>query len=85
MASTFWIVIGVVATVAIIINGVVSIIKAAKSGGGKFGPRVEALEDEVVDLKEELDEARKRIEVLEKIVTDGKYDLSREIDELASN
>jgi len=32
-----------------------------------------------------IDELEKRIQVLERIVTSGKYDLKREIDELAGN
>ena len=32
-----------------------------------------------------IDELEKRIQVLERIVTSGKYDLKREIDELAKN
>jgi hypothetical protein len=33
-------------------------------------------------LSVQVDELRGRVEVLEKIVTDGKYNLSRELDEL---
>jgi len=33
-------------------------------------------------IVQEVEELRSRIEVLEKIVTDGKYDLTREIDRL---
>ena len=84
MAASFWAVIGVICVVAILTDGVVKIVKAAKSGGGKYRDRVEDLEDMVHDLSEELKEARGRIEVLEKIVTDQKYDLGREIDDLAS-
>lgn len=32
-----------------------------------------------------IDELEKRVQVLERIVTSGKYDLKREIDELAKN
>ena len=40
--------------------------------------------EQVHDLENDLQDARHRIEVLEKIVTDQKYDLSREINDLAS-
>ena len=82
MASSFWIFLGIVIVVGIISDTVVKIIKAAKSGGGKFGVRVEDLEEVVNDLEQDLGDARQRIEVLEKIVTDQKYDLGREIDGL---
>lgn len=43
-----------------------------------------ALSSLVEDLDEDLNGARKRIEVLETIVTDQKYDLSLRIDDLAA-
>ncbi len=84
MASSFWTVIGVIAVVAIIGRTIVAIIKASNSGG-KFKPRMTDLEEQVHDLESDLQDARQRIEVLEKIVTDQKYDLGREIDDLASS
>ena len=85
MASTFWMGITAIVVVAIISDTIVKIIKAAKSGGGKYAERVQDLEAEVVGLRADIDEYRQRIEVLEKIVTDQKYDLVRQIDDLASN
>jgi len=85
MASSFWMGIVAIVVVAIISDTIVRIVKAAKTGGGKYADRVQDLEAEVVDLRADVDEYRQRIEVLEKIVTDQKYDLGRKIDDLASN
>lgn len=84
MASSMWIAIVVIAVVSIIGRTVVAIIKASNSGG-QFKPRMEDLEEQVHDLENDLQDARHRVEVLEKIVTSQKYDLGREIDELQSN
>jgi predicted nucleic acid-binding Zn-ribbon protein len=84
MASSMWIAIAVIAVVSIIGRTVVAIIKASNSGG-QFKPRMEDLEEQVHDLENDLQDARHRVEVLEKIVTSQKYDLGREIDELQSN
>jgi hypothetical protein len=84
MASSMWFAIGVIAVVAITGRTIVAIIKASNSGG-KFRPMLEDIEEQVHDLESDLQDARQRIEVLEKIVTDQKYDLGREIDDLASN
>ncbi len=83
MASSMWIAIAVIAVVSIIGRTVVAIIKASNSGG-QFKPRMEDLEEQVHDLENDLQDARHRVEVLEKIVTSQKYDLGREIDELQS-
>lgn len=84
MGSTFWIVIGVISVVAIITDARVKMAKASRSGTG-FNERVCDLEEELHDLKTELSESRQRIEVLERIVTDEKIDLGRQIDDLASS
>jgi hypothetical protein len=84
MASPMWLAIGVIAVFAITGRTIIAIIKASNSGG-KFKPRMEDIEEQVHDLESDLQDARHRIEVLEKIVTDQKYDLGREIDDLASN
>ncbi|MDA0978267.1 MAG: hypothetical protein O3B72_06910 [Proteobacteria bacterium] len=84
MASTFWIAIAAIAIVSILVQGVVQIVRVSKSGGGKQGEKIRQLEDEVQDLDQELLDLRKRVEVLESIVTDQKYDLGRKIDDLAS-
>lgn len=79
-SSMFWIAIAAIAICAIVAGVVLDIIK---NGGGKFRDRVNDLEDQVSDLEADLQSARQRIEVLEKIVTDGKYDLKQQIDDLA--
>ena len=84
MASSMWAAIAVIAVVAITGRTVVAIIKASNSGG-KFKSRMEDLEDQVHDLETNIQDARHRVEVLEKIVTSQKYDLGREIDDLPSN
>ncbi len=83
-SSVMWIMIGAIAIIAILTRGIVSIIKVSKSGGGKSGQRIQDLEDDLFNLQQDLAEAKKRIEVLETIVTDQKYDLGRKIDELAA-
>ena len=83
MASPMWVAIGAIAICAIIGRTVVKIISASKSSG-KFSTRADDLEEQVNDLAHDLTDARQRIEVLEKIVTNQKYDLGREIDDLAA-
>jgi hypothetical protein len=80
MGSALWVMIGMVAIVSIISN---MIVKLNKSGGSKA--HLVELEDQVHDLEGDLLDARNRIEVLETIVTDQKFDLGREIDDLASS
>ena len=83
MASTMWIAIGAIAVCAIVGDTIVSILK--NSGAGKkFDARVADLEAQTDELEADLADARKRIEVLETIVTDQKYDLGRKIDDLAA-
>lgn len=83
MASSMWVVIGAIAICAIIGKTAVKIVTATNSGG-KFSTRADDLEEQVDDLAHDLIDARERIEVLEKIVTDQKYDLGRQIDDLAA-
>ncbi len=83
MGSTFWIAIAVIAVVSIIGNTIVKIIHGAKSSGGKA--RFKNVEADLAALEADLADARDRIAVLEKIVTDEKYNLSREIDDLAQS
>ena len=69
----------------VISQGVVQIIKAAKSGNGKASAHtIQNLEDDIARQEEETEELRQRIIVLEKIVTDRKYELHREINDLAN-
>ena len=84
MASSMCISIAVIAVVSTTRKTDVEIIKASNSEG-KFKPRMEDLEEQVHDLESDLQDARHRIEVLEKIVASQKYDLGREIDDLPSN
>ncbi len=83
MGSSFWLVVGCVIVVAVIGDTIVKIIKASKSGSKHQG-RIDDLEEQLQDVEADLQDARSRIEVLEKIVTDEKYDLKREIDDLAN-
>ncbi len=83
MASSFWVVIGVIVVVAIISDMVVKIVKANKSGS-KHQSRIDDLEEHVQDVEADLQDARNRIEVLEKIVTDQQYDLKRELNDLVN-
>ncbi len=81
--SGMWTMIGVIVVVAIISDSVVKIIKAAKSGGGKGAQRkFDDFETDMSSLEQELADVRERIIVLEKIVTDEKYDLGKQIDGL---
>ena len=65
-------------------EGIVRIIKAAKgNAGGSITRKVSELETDVASIEQDLEDARKRIEVLETIVTDDRHDLRRQIDDLA--
>lgn len=79
MASSMWIMITLIVVVSVICN---TIVKLAK--GPRRGKQHQALEADLAKLESDLDEALERIIVLEKIVTDGKHSLRREIDDLAS-
>jgi hypothetical protein len=82
MSSGFWVMVGLIFVCAIVTDGVVKIIKAAKSKSGS--KIVGELEADLAALEQDVEDQRQRIEVLEKIVTDGKYDLGKQIDELAT-
>ncbi len=79
MASTFWVAIAVISVVSIICS---TLVKLAK--GPRKGKKYRDLETDLAKIESELEEALERIVVLEKIVTDGKHSLRREIDDLAS-
>ncbi|MCB1646019.1 MAG: hypothetical protein KDI36_11230 [Pseudomonadales bacterium] len=82
--SGVWVAAIILGGIALVTNGVVQIIKAAKQGGSKsLVARLEALEEDLADHEQELLETRKRVEVLEAIVTDEKSQLKQEIDRLA--
>ena len=84
MGNIFWIMIGVIVVTAIVGNMVVRIVKIAKESrpGGRFQAQVGELEETVRSQGRELREVRERVVVLEKIVTDRKHELGRQIDEL---
>lgn len=75
---SMWTSIAIIAVVAIIARSVVAI-----TTGRNSGKRSKALEQDIARLENDLDDAMERIVVLEKIVTDGKHSLRREIDDLA--
>lgn len=77
--------IGAIIIIAVFFAGVVKIIKAAKMPGGskKQRSRFEDLEADLENLETESEELRARVEVLEKIVTDDKYQLNKDLRNLA--
>lgn len=82
--SGFWVFLGTVIILSVIADGIVKIIKASRSGGSRqSNTRLDELESDVGELEKDLEDARERIEVLEKIVTDEKYQLNKEINDLA--
>ena len=84
--AVFWIFVGLIVFTAIIADTVVKIIKAAKSGSPKeMKDRIFELEEDLALFEQELEDSKRRIEVLEEIVTDDKQNLSRKIDDLASD
>lgn len=83
MGSSFWLFVGCVILVPVICDAIVKIYKASKSSPEHQG-RINDLEEQLQDAEADLEDALVRIEVLEKIVTDEKYDLKREIDGLAN-
>ena len=76
--GSMWTSIAIIAVVAILANAVVSI---TRGRGSRSQNR--QLEKQMAKLEDDLDHAMERIVVLEKIVTDGKHSLRREIDDLA--
>ena len=83
--GSFWWAGMIIAIVAITFNGIVGIIKASKtaSGSKKLIERIDSLETDLGESEQLLEDAVARIEVLERIVTDDKYSLGKEIDNLA--
>lgn len=83
--SSFWLFLAIIIVVAIVSNAAVKIIKTSRMGDTKESrQRVKDLEIDVSALEEELEDARHRIAVLEKIVTDNRFDLGKQIDDLAT-
>lgn len=87
MSGSFWIFLGIIIVTSIIADSVVKIINAAKGSGGnkQTHKRFEDMESDIAAMEQDLEDARERIIVLEKIVTDDKYNLGKQIDDLASN
>ncbi len=81
---SFWVFLGSIIIVSVIADGIVKIIKASKSGGSKqSNARLDELESDMGELEKDLEDAKERIIVLEKIVTDDKYQLNKDINDLA--
>ncbi len=83
--SSFWAFITAIVCLAIIGQFVVRIVKVAKSGRSSSSgeQRFKELSEDIAGIEQDLEDARSRIEVLEKIVTDNKYHLDKEIRDLA--
>lgn len=79
MLSSMWIAGAAIAIVAVICSTIVKL-----AHGGKSNKKTRELETDLARLESDLEDAMARIVVLEKIVTDGKHSLRREIDDLAS-
>ena len=79
MPSTFWIAIAAIAIVSVVCRTLVKM-----TGNNRGSKRTRELEADLGKLESDLEDALERIVVLEKIVTDGKHNLRREIDDLAS-
>ena len=83
--SGFWLFLTIIVVLSIIGDFVVKIVKASKSkhGSKETVATLKDLELEMADMEQDLEDARARIEVLEKIVTDDKYQLNKDINDLA--
>jgi len=83
--GSFWITVMVVGIIAVSFEGIVRIINASKaaSGSKRFLERMSTLEEDLSENEQLLEDAVARIEVLERIVTDDKYSLGKQIDDLA--
>ena len=79
--STFWIFLTIIVGLSVIGDFVVKIVKASKHKRGS--KELNDLESEIAVMEQDLEDARARIEVLEKIVTDDKYQLNKDINDLA--
>lgn len=87
MGNTFWVMLGVIAIIAVIAEGIVKIIKASSQNKGtkkEAEKQLVDMESDLLQAQDDIDDARQRIEVLEKIVTDEKYQLNKKFDDLAN-
>jgi hypothetical protein len=80
-----WAFLTVIVGLGIIGDVVVKIIKASKSKNASADVQqtIGRFEEDLESMEREVEDARARIEVLEKIVTDDKYDLDKKIKDLA--
>jgi len=83
--SGLWAFLTVIVGLGIIGDVVVKIIKASKSKNASADVQqtISGLEQDLESMESEVEDARARIEVLEKIVTDDKFDLDKKIKDLA--
>jgi 5-bromo-4-chloroindolyl phosphate hydrolysis protein len=83
--SNFWIFLTAIVALSIIGDFVVKIVKASnsKQGSKVAVETMKDLEAELAVMEQDLEDARARIEVLEKIVTDDRYQLNKDINDLA--
>ena len=81
VGSVFWISITVIVVVSVVASALVKIIRGHPGSAKRF----DELETDLATFEQDLVDARERIVVLEKIVTDQKYDLGKQIDDLAAN
>ena len=79
--STFWVFLTIIVGLSVIGDFVVKIVKASKHKRGS--KELNDLESAIAVMEQDLEDARSRIEVLEKIVTDDKYQLNKDINDLA--
>ena len=83
--SSFWLFLTIIVVVAIVSNALVKLKKSSRSSDSKeSSQRLKDLESDMSALEEDLEDARHRIAVLEKIVTDNQFDLGKQIDDLAT-
>ena len=81
IGNVFWLSVTIIAVVTVVATAPVKINRGHPGSPKRF----EALESDLATLEQDLVDSRERIIVLEKIVTDQKYDLGKQIDELAAN
>jgi hypothetical protein len=83
--SSFWIFLTAIVCLSVIGEFIVKIIKAskAKQGSKHSAGIIKDLESDMAVMEQDLADAIERIGVLEKIVTDDRYQLNKDIHNLA--
>ncbi len=83
--NSFWIFLMVIVGLSVIGDAVVKIVKASRTKlqSNEAEATIQELDSGIAELQQDLEDARARIEVLEKIVTDDKYQLNKDINDLA--